>query len=286
MLAAVGQLCSTNDVAHNARLCTDIIRRAAAAQAKIIYLPEAADFIASPEEVPKLAQPLEGGLFVEAIKKEARESSIWVGVAVHEKGPKGSEDKCYNTQLLISPQGEIAEAYRKLHLFNVNEDGREMSESKTTLSGDKLGDVVETPIGKVGMLTCYDLRFPEPALMLRRKGAQVLAYPAAWTSRAGPAHWDVLLRARAIETQSYILAPGQVGEPAPGRECWGHAMIVSPWGDVIACAPDRQPRHPPDEKEQEIGQFVVAEIELEWLEKIRREIPLWDQRRSDIYPIL
>ncbi|GAA5972620.1 hypothetical protein JCM11641_002940 [Rhodosporidiobolus odoratus] len=284
VLAAVGQLCSTNNVAHNARLCTSIIRRAAATQARVVYLPEASDFIAEAQEVAGLSEPIEGGSFVEAVRRQARESKVWVGVGVHEKG---SEDKCYNTNLLISPDGQIAQAYRKLHLFDVNNAGSPIIlESRTTLRGKELLDPVDTAVGKIGLLTCYDLRFPEVSLSLRRRGAQLITYPSAFTTRTGPPHWDVLLRARAIETQCYVLAPAQVGQHAPGRQSWGHAVIVSPWGDIVAQASDRQPKYPPDEADEDAGQFVVADIELDWLEKIRRDMPLWEQRREDVYPIL
>ncbi|GAA5909221.1 hypothetical protein JCM6882_003769 [Rhodosporidiobolus microsporus] len=284
VLAAVGQLCSTSNVAHNARLSASIIRRAAAAQAKLIYLPEAADFIAEAKDVARLSEPLEGGLFVEAVKKQAKESRIWVGVGVHEKGV---DEKCWNTNLLITPEGNIAQAYRKLHLFDVNNAGSPIIlESKTTLRGKELLEPVQTAVGKVGLLTCYDLRFPEVSLSLRRRGAQLITYPSAFTVRTGPPHWEVLLRARAIETQCYVLAPAQVGQHAPGRQSYGHAMIVSPWGEVIAQTPDVQPKSPPDLEDEDTGRFVLADIELDWLEKVRRDMPLWEQRRDDLYPIL
>ncbi|GAA5856280.1 hypothetical protein JCM8547_000849 [Rhodosporidiobolus lusitaniae] len=283
VLAAVGQLCSNGNVARNARLCTSIVRRAAAASAQLVSLPEASDFIAAdPKEVPKLAQPLEGGEFVEAMRKAARENKVWVDVGVHEQG---TEEKCYNTQLLISPDGNIAQAYRKVHLFDVPGSG--LFESKTTIAGDEIQDPIETPVGQVGFLTCYDLRFPEAAAMLRRKGAHVLTYPSAFTSRTGPPHWEVLLRARAIETQCYVLAAAQVGENAPGRTTWGHAMIVDPWGTILAQVPDHgSPNAPSTEEGNDEGSFAIADIDLTWLGKIRKEMPLWDQRRNDIYPVV
>ncbi|GAA6002820.1 hypothetical protein JCM10207_007698 [Rhodosporidiobolus poonsookiae] len=284
VLAAVGQLCSTANVAHNTRLCSSIIRRAASAGAQLVYLPEASDFIADKKDVPRLAQPLQGGAFVEAMRESARAGKIWVGVGVHEQG---TEDKCYNTNLLISPDGNIAQAYRKLHLFDVkHSDSAVLMESNTTIKGEELHDPTPTPIGKVGLLTCYDLRFPEVSLSLRRRGAEIITYPSAFTTRTGPPHWEVLLRARAIETQCYVLAPAQIGQHAPGRNSWGHAMIVSPWGDVLAQAPDRLPRSPPSEADEDAGDFVVAEVELDWLEQIRRDMPLWEQRRGDVYPTL
>ena len=186
MLAAVGQICSTNNVSRNAALCTSLIRRAAAARCSLLYLPEAADFIADAKEVPKLSESLDSSEFVRKVRAQAKESAIFVGVGVHEKA---TEARCYNTSLvrlsfllvlttverpssgqaccgegegprkltlfscpqLISPDGEILQAYRKLHLFDVKPTGPAggvMLESKTTIKGDKLLDPVETPIGK------------------------------------------------------------------------------------------------------------------------------------------
>ncbi|GAA5924988.1 hypothetical protein JCM3775_006336 [Rhodotorula graminis] len=288
MLAAVGQICSTNNVSRNAALCTSLIRRAAAARCALLYLPEAADFIANADQVPLLSEPLDSSPFVRRVRQQAKDCAIWVGVGVHEKA---TEDKCYNTNLLISPDGEIAQAYRKLHLFDVKPTGPAggvMLESKTTIQGDKLLDPVDTPIGKVGLLTCYDLRFPEVGLALRRRGAQVLCYPSAFTLNTGAPHWEVLLRARAIENQCYVLAPAQIGQHSPSRQTFGHALIVDPWGAVVAQASDRPPKFPPPDEgvDDDAGTFVMADVDLEWLEQMRREMPLWDQRRGDVYPIL
>ncbi|GAA5968379.1 hypothetical protein JCM21900_002395 [Sporobolomyces salmonicolor] len=285
MLAAVVQMCSTSNVAHNARLACSVIRRAAAASASLVYLPEAADFIcAEAKDVSRLSVALDESEFVRAVRRQAKESGIWVGVGVHEKA---TAERCYNTNLLIDNQGGIVQAYRKLHLFDVDiKGGVTILESKTTVRGDKLLEPCPTPIGKIGSLTCYDLRFPEVSLSLRRQGAEILTYPSAFTIRTGAAHWEVLLRARAIETQSYVLAPAQIGTHAPGRQSYGHALVVDPWGGILAQASDRPPKDGGAGEDEDAAQFVLAEIDLEWLESLRREMPLWNQRRSDVYPIL
>ncbi|GAA5922337.1 hypothetical protein JCM1841_003074 [Sporobolomyces salmonicolor] len=285
MLAAVVQMCSTSNVAHNARLACSVIHRAAAASASLVYLPEAADFIcAEAKDVSRLSVALDESEFVRAVRRQAKESGIWVGVGVHEKA---TAERCYNTNLLIDNQGDIVQAYRKLHLFDVDiKGGMTILESKTTVRGDKLLEPCPTPIGKIGLLTCYDLRFPEVSLSLRRQGAEILTYPSAFTLRTGAAHWEVLLRARAIETQSYVLAPAQIGTHAPGRQSYGHALVVDPWGGILAQASDRPPKDGGAGEDEDAAQFVLAEIDLEWLESLRREMPLWNQRRSDVYPIL
>ncbi|KAG0661860.1 Carbon-nitrogen hydrolase [Rhodotorula mucilaginosa] len=282
MRAAVGQLCSTDNVKRNAEMCASIIRRAAAADCQLVLLPEAADFIADASKVKELSQPIDSSDFVKRVREQAKESKIWVGVCVHEAT---DSEKSYNSSLLITPEGEIVQNYHKLHLLDVNygNDGP-IRESKTTLKGEKLLEPYQTPVGKLGMLTCYDLRFPEGALSLRRKGAEIIAYPSAFTMQTGPPHWEVLLRARAIETQSYVLAAAQIGKHSPERETYGHAMIVDPWGSVIAQASTRPPDYPPNEEDIDAGTFVSAELDLDWLHQLRKEMPLWEQRRTDVYP--
>lgn len=204
MLAAVGQICSTASVAKNLLLCQSLIRRSSLAGVKLLYLPEASDFLAPPSEVGRLSSPVSNHPFLEGIKKYARQYSMWVGVGIHES-VEGEEHKCYNTNVLIDSNGLVVSAYRKLHLFDVNiAGGATILESNTTVKGDKLLKPVDSPMGKIGLLTCYDLRFPEVSLMLRKAGAEIIVYPSAFTIKTGAAHWMILLRARAIETQCYI----------------------------------------------------------------------------------
>lgn len=344
MRAAVGQLCSTANRERNAAMCASIIRRAAAAGCQLVLLPEASDFIAGPDQVRELAEPVESNKFLRRVRDQAKESGVWVGVCIHEAT---DGEKCFNSSLvsltvfcvsysaletstdpgapvgspirrrkltpsprhrvqLINPAGEIVQNYHKLHLLDVNY-GNEGSilESKTTLRGEALLEPHDTPVGKLGMLTCYDLRFPEGALSLRRKGAEIIAYPSAFTMQTGPPHWgesrsgstlcsgadswlptpaEVLLRARAIETQSYVLAAAQIGKHSETRETYGHAMIVDPWGSVVAQASTRPPSFPPDESDVDCGDFVSAELDLGWVQQLRKEMPLWEQRRTDVYP--
>ncbi|SPO29461.1 probable NIT2 - nitrilase [Ustilago trichophora] len=289
VLAAVAQLKSTGVIADNLAQSISIIRSAALAGAKAIFLPEATDFIAPTASVADLTRSNDNLDFVRGIQNAARESNVFVSVGIHEP-PTSEQDvkdkaenkgrlRCYNTQLLIDGSGEILDKYRKLHLFDVDiKGGLKILESDSTIKGSKLLAPRQTAIGKVGLLTCYDLRFPEPSLALRRQGAQVITYPSAFTVRTGAAHWETLLRARAIETQSYILAAAQVGaHDGTKRVSWGHAMIVDPWGSVIAQCPDIQPYKPA---------FCLADIDLESLENTRQEMPLWEQRRDDIFPQL
>jgi predicted amidohydrolase len=225
--------------------------RAAAAGAKAIFLPEATDFIAPSTSVGSLTRSPDAQAFVEGIRQAAQSSSIWVSVGVHE-APSAQEEaietkqRCFNTQLLIDAEGSILARYRKNHLFDVDiKGGLTILESDTTIPGTAMEPPVKSPIGSVGLLTCYDLRFPEPSLRLRRLGSDILTYPSAFTVRTGAAHWEVLLRARAIETQCYVMAAAQVGSHAgTKRVSWGHAMIVDPYGSIIAQCSDMQPYQP------------------------------------------
>ena len=165
--------------------------------------------------------------------------------------------------------------------------GGSVKESDSTVPGDRLQEPVATPVGQLGMLTCYDLRFAEVALRLRRQGAELISYPSAFTVATGAAHWEVLLRARAIETQSYVLAAAQSGQhyPAevdsstgkilPARVSYGNAMIVDPWGKVVTQPPNL-----------DRPSFALANIDLDYLKKLRQEMPLWEQRRTDIYGMI
>ncbi|GAK68071.1 carbon-nitrogen hydrolase [Moesziomyces antarcticus] len=289
VLAAVAQIKSTGVIADNLAQAVSVIQRAARSGAKAIFLPEATDFIAPTAAVAELTRSADNAEFVRGIQTAARDAKVWVSVGIHEP-PSAEQDardkvenrgrlRCYNTQLLIDQQGDILDKYRKLHLFDVDiKGGLKILESDSTLKGSQLLAPRQTAIGNIGLLTCYDLRFPEPSLSLRRQGAQVLTYPSAFTVRTGAAHWETLLRARAIETQSYVLAAAQVGaHDRTKRVSWGHAMIVDPWGSVIAQAPDIQPYK---------ATYCMADIDLEALENTRQEMPLWHQRRDDIFPQL
>ncbi|KAI5480018.1 putative NIT2-nitrilase [Pseudohyphozyma bogoriensis] len=238
VLAAVTQIYSRASVTSNLLACQSVIQRAAASKARIVFLPEASDFIAPPNEVAALSRPFGRSEFVEGIKESARREGVWVGVGVHES----SEDarRCFNTNLVISPTEGVVQAYRKVHLFDVDiAGGATILESNTTVPGESLLDPVPTPIGN-----------------------------------------EVLLRARAIETQSYV---GK--SSVPTRQSYGHALIVDPWGTVIAQGKDQAP---PAEGEagEDHGTFSLADIDLDWLRKVRLEMPLWEQRRYDVYPRL
>ncbi|CAI6334229.1 unnamed protein product [Periconia digitata] len=273
-LAAIGQIRSTASVSHNLKLCQNLVRKAAAAGADALFLPEASDYIASsPQQSLSLCQPLRTSSFVLGLQDAAKEHRIAVNVGVHE--PSSNPSKIYNTLLWITPDGSISQTYRKLHLFDIHlADGTvNLRESASVSPGEALTTPFSTALGNVGMLICFDLRFPEPSLALRNRGAHIITYPSAFTVATGEAHWETLLRARAIETQCYVIASAQVGahDEEGKRKSWGHAMIIDAWGKVVA-------KLGGDEDE---GGLAVAEVDLGLVERIRGEMSL--KRREGVY---
>ena len=179
---------------------------------------------------------------------------------------KSDEARAYNTSLLISPQGKLMAQYRKIHLFDVDiPDQISMKESNNVKPGEEV-IVASTSLGIIGLSVCYDLRFPELYRKLTNKGAEIISVPSAFAFATGEAHWEALLRARAIENQVYIIAPNQIGKNVYGFSDYGNSMIVDPWGKVMARAPDREC-------------FIIAEINLDYLEKVRKELPCLTHQR-------
>ena len=264
MRIAVCQLNAREDRDANLAVARGLLERAAAAGATVAVLPEYVDYLGPGAGAPKP----EGadGEFASFFAAAARELGIWVHAgSFHEAGP--DERRTFNTSLVFDPQGELRARYRKIHLYDVEIAGRvSYQESRSVAPGD---ETVVTEINGVrtGLSICYDLRFPELYRRLAVEGdARVLVVPAAFMMHTGRDHWEILLRARAIENQCYVVAAGQIGDHEPGRTCFGRSMIVDPWGTVIAQAPDT------------VG-IVTADLDLERLETIRTELPSLANRR-------
>ncbi|KAI9144094.1 carbon-nitrogen hydrolase [Paraphysoderma sedebokerense] len=266
-------MCSTSDTEKNIGTVIDLMRRAAEAGCKTIFFPESTDFIAGDaDETLRLSQTLNGN-FLNTIREEARRSKIWVTIGLHELVEE--EDKIYNTCVVVNDEGLIEATYRKIHLFDVDiPQGPVLLESKTVKAGTKIVPPVQLPCGKTGLAICYDLRFAEMALALRKLGSKIIIYPSAFTVHTGSAHWEVLLRSRAIETQCYVIAPAQCGRHNEKRESWGHAMIVDPWGTVISqCSETRGGD----------GSICVARVDTAFIKRVRDSMPVMKHRRQDVY---
>lgn len=249
------------DVAANLATTERLVREAAGLGAQLVTLPEKWPLMHPlPASGP---QPLDGP-WITAAKSWASELDIVVlAGSVLEATPDGG--RAYNTSVLIDKAGGVVATYRKRHLFDVEVDGVAYQESAETQPGDQI--VCADALGRrVGMSVCYDLRFPEHYRQLVADGAEILAVPSAFTAATGAAHWHVLLRARAIENQCFVLAPNQVGSHANGTESYGHSLIVDPWGNVLA--------------EAGAGEgVIVADLDFAELARIRTTLPALVHRR-------
>lgn len=261
-LAAVVQMRSTEDVGLNLEEAESLIRRAAKQGASLVATPENTTYLGDAERAVGLAEPLEGPLPCRfgALAQELR-INLLLG-SYHEKAT--APGKYFNTSVLFGPKGGRMAVYRKIHLFDVAlpSGGPRHQESAHVESGRE-AVVARTSLGRIGLSVCYDLRFGNLYRRLVRLGAEILAVPAAFTMTTGRDHWEPLLRARAIESQAYVLAPAQWGrhDSSGNRESYGHAMIVDPWGTVVACASDGPG-------------LALAEIDLNRVERARASIPV------------
>ena len=230
------QLRSIDDLSANLATCSELTARAAADGAQLVVLPECFSFLGRREgDKLAIAEALDGtGAVWGTLRELATKHNVWiVGGGTPERVP-GDPRRTYNTALAIDPSGELIARYRKIHLFDVDiPGGATLRESDSTAPGDELV-VVDIAGAPVGISICYDIRFPELYRQLvKDMGAEVLLVPAAFTAHTGAAHWHLLLRARAIEDQAWVVAPAQSGRHNEKRESYGHTLIVDPWGTVV-----------------------------------------------------
>ena len=267
MRVAAVQLNSTADKARNRGAAEGLVRAAAADGAELIALPEKWNLLAPGEELVAGAEPLDGPSLT-AARGWARTLGVHLlagSISEH----VGEGEKPFNTSVLIGPDGEDIAVYRKIHMFDVDAGGVSYRESAHEQPGE---EIVTAPVGDLitGLTICYDLRFPELHRILAVRGARLLTVPAAFTTATGRDHWEVLLRARAIENAVFVLAPGQVGKAPPHFDSYGRSAIVDPWGVVLATAPDEEC-------------FIAADLDLAAQERIRAALPALANRRPRAY---
>jgi|ERR671919_2593333 predicted amidohydrolase len=263
-LAAAIQMLASDDKAANLKEAKHWVRHAAAQGARVVALPEVFIWRGSKKSERECAEPISGPSSA-AMAELARELGIYLlAGSILEEVP-GSQ-KAYNTSLLFNPAGKVIGSYRKIHLFDVDlANGVSLRESDTRAHGEAVA-VAKTDLCSMGLSVCYDLRFPELYRGLASQGAELIFVPSAFTAYTGEAHWETLLRARAIENLAYVIAPDQFGKSAKSFETHGHSMIIDPWGQVIAELPD--------------GPGVItADIDLDYLANVRAELPALNHRR-------
>jgi predicted amidohydrolase len=251
---------------------TPLIEQAAAAGAQLIVTPEGSNLLQRDRaKMLGMLKPLEEDLFVEGVRILAAQRRVWIliGSALVAIGP----DKAANRAVLISDMGRIVETYDKLHMFDVDlPNGDRYRESSLYQPGTD-AKVAQTPWGPLGLTICYDMRFPQLYRALSKAGVGMFAVPAAFTRPTGEAHWEVLLRARAIENGAFVLAAAQGGVHEDGRSTWGHSMAIDPWGRILAQADGDEPG------------VVMADLDLAMVDTTRQAIPSLKNERPFTAPV-
>lgn len=268
MKVAAVQLNSTADTAANLAAANHLTRAAAADGARLIVLPEKWTVIGTDDHLRAGAETLDGPAisWARATARELRVDLVAGSIAERREGG----EKLANTSVHVDPDGEIRAVYRKVHMFDVEIDGHSYRESDVEQAGEEIVSSITADGVELGLAICYDLRFPELFRILAVRGARVITVPSAFTLPTTRDHWETLLRARAIENQTFVIAANQIGPHPGGQRSGGRSMIVDPWGVVLAQAPDREG-------------YVVADCDLEYQREIRAKLPSLANRRPAAY---
>lgn len=267
--AAAIQMSATVEVEHNLATARRLVTEAAGEGAELVVLPEKWPVLGAIHHMRAGAQELDGDAMAELQRLVAELGIDLVAGSVSEPGGEG--ERLFNSSVHIGPDGEVKAVYRKLHLFDVDLESLSYRESDNEQAGDELVCSSAADGTGIGLTICYDLRFPELYRALALAGARVLCVPAAFTLETTRAHWEILLRARAIEQQCFVIAANQFGPSASGIEAGGRSMIIDAWGEVLAEAPEE-------------GEAVlVADLDMAHLDEVRRRIPAHSARRADVY---
>ena len=265
IMVACVQLCCNNSEFDNVSTITDFLSEAKQLNCELVLLPEVINFI-RPERMAEEIVTEGNSMSLQVIREQALRHRLWVhiGSLALKQGVR-----VVNRSLLVNPNGEVCARYDKLHMFTAKLNSGTYNEAEFFKAGDR-SVLVRAPWGNYGMSICYDLRFPNLYQQLGRAGAEIIAVPSAFTYETGSAHWEILLRARAIETGCYVLAPAQAGSNE-GREFWGHSMIVSPWGQVLSEARSGRP------------ELITARLYANDTRQARQKLPtIWQQRKVEL----
>ena len=265
--AAAIQMSSTPNKDENLETAEHLIRAAVSSGANLVALPELWNCHGLERAYRENAEPVPGPT-TQFLGNLARELGVYVlGGSILEG--HASSRKLHNTSTFFGPDGEMSGVYRKIHLFDVKAPDREYLESETMAPGAEIV-TAKAGVATLGLSVCYDVRFPELYRLLALRGAEILIIPAAFTLQTGKDHWELLLRARAVENQVFVVAPAQWGQKADGRWTYGRSIIVDPWGTVLAKCPDR-------------NGYALANLDLDHLDRLREDFPALKNRRPEVY---
>jgi predicted amidohydrolase len=265
-IAAI-QMTSAADVKENLAQAAELIAKATTAGAKLIVLPENIALMGkSDADKLKISENFGSGYIQDFFALQAQQNKVWI-VAGTIPLKTENQNKIRAACLVFNSEGACVARYDKIHLFDaqVQRNLEIYEESRTVEAGSKVV-VIDSPVGRVGLAICYDIRFPELFRMLSQQGAEIIVIPAAFTIKTGKAHWELLMRARAVENICYTVGAAQTGTHENGRKTFGHSMIVNPWGEVMDCLPEKTG-------------MVIAEVDLKKLHEIREDFPLLSHRR-------
>jgi len=274
-LVAVLQMCSTHNVNKNYKIISDLmVQIFKEAKPMMVFLPEAFAFIGNDKIKSKdIADTIlsENGPLLSKYVGLARQYNVYMslgGFPILDT----NVNKTTNTHIILDNYGNIISSYNKIHLFDVDiPNGITIKESSWTIPGNEI-ITCNTPVGKLGLTICYDIRFPGLYTKLRQYGSQILLVPSAFSFVTGSNHWEILLRSRAIENQSYIIASAQIGRHNNKRNSWGHSMIIDPWGTIIA-----------QTSTKEINTYCMCNIDINLVNQVRQSMPIHLHEKPNIY---
>ena len=265
---ALVQLAVGSSKADNVKKAVSLIQAAAKEGAKLVALPECCNCPYGNAYFPEYAEQIPGPS-TEAFASAAKENNVYL---VAGSIPERDGDKLYNTCTVFNPEGLMTAKHRKMHLFDIDIPGKiTFQESKTLSPGNKF-TTFETPFAKIGIGICYDIRFAEMAQIYAKMGCDLLLYPGAFNMTTGPAHWELLQRARALDNQLFVATVSPARDEAASYVAWGHSTLVSPWGEVVA-------------KGGHTEETVYADIDINYKSEVRMQVPVTKQRRLDLYNI-
>jgi len=267
---ALCQINVTDNKEKNLKAASDMLKRAAESGADMAALPEMFNCPYDNKKFGEYAEEVGKGITSQKISELSGELGIYI---VAGSIPELFRDRLYNTSMVFDPTGKMIGLHRKAHLFDINiENGIKFMESEVLSPGNNI-TVIETDFCRLGVAICYDIRFPELSRLMTLKGAELIILPGAFNMTTGPAHWELLMRTRALDNQVFVAAVSPARDTSSGYTAYGHSMVTSPWGSILCEA---------DEEEK----LMVVDIKSAELEKVRRELPLLKHRRTDLYSMV